>query len=890
MTTIASRDDRHLTPLRLRLDSIRRSPHSGKVVRCLLVSAFTTCVSLTVLTVLLRGVGMTAWMANVLAVAVGTVPSYLLNRRWVWGVSGPSDPGREVAPFWLMSFAGLVVSTFAVDVIDRVATNASWGSGVHTAAVLAANVGAFALLWIAQYLVLDRVLFGPRVSRSVDLLGPPDTDLTDGAGVTSVEPIAPPVDLAAGFVRPDGRIRRWWRGRPEDPAWVRPSLIALLVATAVLYLWNLSASGWANSFYAAAVQAGTMSWKALFFGSSDAANSITVDKPPLSLWPMEISARVFGLSSWSLLVPQALMGVASVGLVYATVRRWFRAGAGLLAGAVLALTPVAALMFRFDNPDALLTLLMCGAAYTALRGIESAKVRWSVATGVLIGLGFLTKQLQVLLVVPGFAFAYLVAARAAFWRRVRDLAVAGGSMIAAAGWWMAIVMLTPVSSRPYIGGSQHNSVWELTFGYNGFGRLTGNETGSVGGGGAGGTGMWGATGLTRMFGTEIGGQIAWLMPAALAALLLGLWLTRRARRTDMARASLLVWGGWLAVTAGTFSLMAGIFHAYYTVALAPAVAALVGIGASMLWSRRSSWWATATMGVATMASACWAAVLLDRATGWNTWLAPMIVVAGCVAAVGFAAAALLSDTGHGVVRARVLSASAVLALGAVLAGPTAWTIQTLSTPHTGSIVTAGPTVAGAMGGPGGGFGRPGAGPGGGTFTPPTGFTPPAGFTSPGGSTTPTTGGATGGLGGTRGGTGGVGGLLNGSTPSAALVQALEKDASSYTWVAATVGSNSASGYQLSTGDAVMPIGGFNGSDPSPTLAQFEQWVHEGRIHYFIGGGGFGGGGGGFGGGPGTSTGGSNVSQQISSWVSSHFTSTTVGGVTLYDLTQPVASS
>jgi 4-amino-4-deoxy-L-arabinose transferase-like glycosyltransferase/putative flippase GtrA len=868
MTTIAKPDVRELTSLRTRLDLIRRSPHAGRVVRCLIVSAITTCVSLTVLTLLLRLAGMEAWRANVVAVAVGIVPSYLLNRRWVWGVSGRSDPGREVLPFWLMSFAGLIVSTSAAGAVDRLATAASWSSNVHTASVLAANVGAFALLWIAQYLVLERVLFGPRASKSVDVLAPPVAGTPD---VADLGPVAPPVDHAADRVRHGGRIRRWWRGRPEDPAWVRPSLIALLVGTAALYLWNLSASGWANSFYAAAVQAGSKSWKAFFFGSSDAANSITVDKPPMSLWPMEISARVFGLSSWSLLVPQALMGVASVGLVYATVRRWFRAGAGLMAGAILALTPVAALMFRFDNPDGLLTLLMCGAAYTTLRGIESAKVRWSVATGALIGLGFLTKQLQVLLVVPGFAFAYLVAARTTFWRRVRDLAVAGGSMIAAAGWWMAIVMLTPVASRPYIGGSQHNSVWELTFGYNGFGRLTGNETGSVGGGGAGGpggSGMWGATGLTRMFGSEIGGQIAWLLPAAIAALLLGLWLTRRARRTDMARASLLVWGGWLVVTGVTFSLMAGIFHAYYTVALAPAVAALVGIGASMLWARRSSWWATATMGVATMASACWAAVLLDRATGWNTWLAPMIVVAGCVAAIGFAAASLLSETEHEPVRGRVLSASAVLALGAVLAGPTAWTVQTVSTPHTGSIVTAGPTVAGAMGGPGGGFGRPGAGPGGGNFTPPAGFA---------------AGGGTGGFGGARGGAGGIGGLLNGSTPSAALVQTLEKDASSYTWVAATVGSNSASGYQLATGDPVMPIGGFNGSDPSPTLAQFEQWVHEGRIHYFIGGGGFGGPGG-------SSSGGSNVGQQISSWVSSHFTPTTVGGVTLYDLTQPLATS
>src|SRR5277367_4974214 len=162
-----------------------------------------------------------------------------------------------------------------------------------------------------------------------------------------------PVEVAGDSDRPEGArpgvLRRVVRGRVDDPAWVRPSLLLLLVATAVAYLWALGDSGWANSFYAAAVQAGSKSWKAFFFGSSDASNFITVDKAPASLWVMEISARIFGLNSWSILVPQALEGVASVGLLYATVRRWFKPSAALIAGAVLALTPVAALMFRYNN-------------------------------------------------------------------------------------------------------------------------------------------------------------------------------------------------------------------------------------------------------------------------------------------------------------------------------------------------------------------------------------------------------------------------------------------------------------------------------------------------------------------------------------------------------------
>ncbi|WP_157876074.1 ArnT family glycosyltransferase, partial [Streptacidiphilus griseoplanus] len=292
-----------------------------------------------------------------------------------------------------------------------------------------------------------------------------------------------PADEPPGGLR--GLPVRLWRGRPEDPRWARPALLGLLAATAVLYLGNLSVSGWANSFYSAAVQAGTVSWKAFFFGSSDAGNFITVDKPPMSLWPMELSARVLGLSSFSVLLPQALMGVATVGTVHAAVRRRHSPRAALLAGAVLALTPVAALMFRFNNPDALLVLLLALAAYAVQRAQEAAGTRWLVLAGVLLGFAFLTKTLQAFLVLPAFALAHLVTAPTGLWRRVRQLLLAGAAMVVAGGWWVAVVELMPASSRPYVGGSQDNSFLSLTFGYNGFGRLTGDETGSVGGGGAG---------------------------------------------------------------------------------------------------------------------------------------------------------------------------------------------------------------------------------------------------------------------------------------------------------------------------------------------------------------------------------------------------------------------
>ena len=382
----------------------------------------------------------------------------------------------------------------------------------------------------------------------------------------------------------------------------RLELAGLLLATAALYLWNLGASGWANAFYSAAAQAGSQDWTAWFFGSSDAANSITVDKPPASLWVMGLSVRLFGLSSWSVLVPQALMGVGTVWLLYLAVRRAAApatadAGlahrAGLLAGAVMALTPVAVLMFRFNNPDALLVLLMTAAAYAVLRSIQDARLRWLLLAGVFLGFGFLTKQLQVLLVVPGFAAAYLLAAPAGTGKRVLHLLGAGAAMAVAAGWWLAAVELVPAGARPYIGGSQSNSILELTLGYNGLGRLSGDETGSVGGGNG-----WGTPGLFRLFNSEFGGQVAWLLPSVL---LLGaglLWLGRRAPRTDAVRASVIIWGSWVAVTGLTFSFMAGIIHPYYMVALAPGIAGLAGLGGILLWQRRDQPVAAAVLATA----------------------------------------------------------------------------------------------------------------------------------------------------------------------------------------------------------------------------------------------------------------------------------------------------
>ncbi len=662
----------------------------------------------------------------------------------------------------------------------------------------------------------------------------------------------------------------------DRPDWVaRGTLIALLVGTAVLYLWGLSASGYANSFYSAAAQAGSQNWTAWFFGSLDGGNSITVDKPPAAIWLMALSVRLFGLSSWSILAPEALLGVASVGVLYTAVRRsllsWRSSvdqthpltgrgahWAALAGAAVFALTPAATLMFRFNNPDALLVFTMVLASYFTIRSTEHASRGWLALAGVAVGFGFLTKMLQAFLILPALVVAYAIAAPASWRKKLVDLLVALGALVVSAGWYVAVVELTPASLRPYIGGSQNNSLLELIIGYNGLGRITGNEVGSVGGGGGGGGGgMSGSTGILRMFEGVSGGMISWLIPAALVLGVgaLGLALVRRGP-TDRGTSGeheqtprqaltggLVIWLGWLVTTALVFSFMAGIYHDYYTVALAPAIGGAVALGGAALWANRGRLVARLLLAAASAGTGLWALALLQQAGGWYTALG------WTVAAVGIASGLAMVWVNQlpGIVMTLTLAA----AILAGIAGPYAYSVNTASTAHTGSIVTAGPVTSSRGGGGFGGRGGPGG-------------------QRPTGTDGPTRTG-TGGMGGAGGG---MGGLLNGTSASTELVNLLSQDAASYTWVAATVGSQNAASYQLATGDAVMAIGGFNGSDPSPTLDEFKADVAAGKIHYFLGGtiGG-------------RQNGGSSSATEIATWVSDNYTATTVGGTTVYDLTE-----
>ncbi|WP_406814390.1 ArnT family glycosyltransferase [Mycobacterium sp. M23085] len=612
--------------------------------------------------------------------------------------------------------------------------------------------------------------------------------------------------------------------RLSHPRWARPAVLVLLAVSALVYLWGLHAAGWANDYYAAAVEAGTQNWTAMLFGSLDPGNAITVDKPPAALWVMALSGRVFGFSTLSMLVPQALMGVASVGLLYAAVRRVSGPAAGLISGAVLAATPVAALMFRFNNPDALLVLLLVASAYCVVRALYASQTRWIALAGVLIGFAFLAKLLQALLVTPALALVVIVALPGGVWVRMRILVIGVVTTVVSAGWFLVLGTLWPARSRPYIGGSTNNSLLQLALGYNGLGRVFGGDGNPGGAGGFGPPGasvmFGGQAGVTRLFGESMGNEISWLLPAALVGMLAGLWSTRHAPRTSPYRVALLLWGGWMMVTATVFSLMKGIIHPYYTVALAPAIAALVGMAVTDLWRDRVSLWPRIALALMLSATAVWNFILLGRASDWLPWLRWVILIAA------IALSAVLA------IRLQRLSRAAATALAATglvlgLASTTASTVDTVvASGHSGPIPTSSPHSSTMNFGPGG-----------------------------------------------PGGPGAPGGPLSRAADNAQLKSMIT--AAHNHWAAATVGSPTAADLELATGTSVMSVGGFTGSDPAPTLQQFQGYVAQHQIRYFI-----------VSNGPadgpkpdGTPT----TSTQITNWVQHTFSARDIGGIQVYDL-------
>jgi 4-amino-4-deoxy-L-arabinose transferase-like glycosyltransferase len=535
---------------------------------------------------------------------------------------------------------------------------------------------------------------------------------------------------------------------------------------------ELSRNGMGNAYYAAAVKSGSVSWKAFFFGSLDPGSFITVDKLPASLWVQELSARLFGFSSWSILLPQAFAGVASVLILHRIVRRWQGDAAGLLAALTLALTPVAVVMFRFNNPDAFLTLMLLAAAWALSSALENGSTWRLAGCGALVGVAFLTKMLEALIVLPAFVLVYLLCGPPKLGRRLLQVLAAGVALVVAGGWWVAIVQLWPSAARPYIGGSSDNSVVGLIFsrtaGY------VGSGTGSPDfGGPAGLPNFSGTPGLLRIFNTQLGGQISWLVPLALVGLVVGLWMTRRAPRTDRSRAGYLLWGAWTLLYLAVFSMASGVLHPYYTVVLAPSIAALVGGGSVAMWrlgrlDRQLSW----VLPVAVAGTAVLSAVLLHRTRGYVPGLAPTVVVVGALAAIG------LGLVISRVVRIRLLVlGAAVLAAACVFAGPAAYSASRISRSVTGLFAAAGPAP-------------PSESPGGGQSGDPTAV-------------------------------------------DQRLLDYLLANRSSAEFLVAVEGAQSAEPIIIATGQPVMALGGFSGSDPWPTVAKLQGLVTAGEVRYVL---------------------------------------------------------
>ncbi|MFH9436101.1 ArnT family glycosyltransferase [Streptomyces rochei] len=651
---------------------------------------------------------------------------------------------------------------------------------------------------------------------------------------------------------------------PGTPRWSSPALLAILVLAAGLYSWNLSGAG-LNSYYSAAVLSGTESWKAWFFGSLDAGNFLTVDKPPFALMVMGLSCRLLGYGTWQMMLPLILAALATIWVLHSCVKRVWGHGAAAIAALVLALTPITVAINRDNNPDTLLVFLMVGGAALALRAVRDGRLPPLLGSAVCFGLAFNTKMLQGYIALPAVFVVYLYATDLGWAKRIRNLVLAAVALAVASFWWAAAVSLVPASERPYIGGSTDGTAWDLIMGYNGLGRIFGGD-GNMGGGGGGGGGFSGTAGIGRMFNDVLGGQISWLLPFAGIALVAGLVLRARAPRTDLTRAALVLWGGWTVLHQLTFSMAEGTMHPYYTTALAPGIAALCGGGGVMLLrafraDRRWVWVLPLALGV----TGVWAVVLLRRASGWNSWLWPTIAVVMALAIAGL----LVFRSGR---RLRLLAVSVAAAVVAGVAGPAAyaWSVPSGSGGGMGGTnPTAGPSTGGGMGGPGGGGGQPPQGGRGG----PGGDTPPNGGdngrAAPGGADgttgTPPSGdlggaggfGGGGGLGGGFGEGGGMGGGGTGGGASTELVAYLKKHQDGAKWLLAVSGSQSAAQLILAGGEPVISMWGWSGSDNAMTLTRLKELVKKGELHYVQVGGGMGGG--------------SGAGSEVTQWVREHGT-------------------
>jgi 4-amino-4-deoxy-L-arabinose transferase-like glycosyltransferase len=581
----------------------------------------------------------------------------------------------------------------------------------------------------------------------------------------------------------------------------RPELVALLALAAVLNLWALDQNGWANEYYSAAVRSMSSSWHAFLFGSFDASGVMTVDKPPLALWVQAASVKVFGFHSLSILVPQALMGMGAVALVYDLTRRRFGRAAGGVAGLALALTPITVAISRHNNPDALLVLCCTAALWFLVRALEDGRTKWIVWAGVMVGLAFEAKMAAALMVVPGIVAAWLWMAPRGRIAAARQLLAGGFAMVAVGGAWPLLVALTPAASRPWVSGTSDNSIWSLILGYNGLGRLSGQAGGpqALGGGGP----FGGPTGVLRLFDSSLGGQAGWLVGLALVGGA-GILVASRLRRSDARSGWLIAVGGAFLVTAVAFSFAQGIFHPYYVSLLAPFTAALVGGGAGLVLEGGLTARVLAPLAVA--GGVIGELVVLHNNPGQLQWLVPVLIVAGVIAVIALSVRSV----------PRVRAAVAAAALGLLLLAPATWATQTLGHATSGTFPAGGPATT-AFGGPGGGMGGRfgGAMPRAGGM--PAG-PPPAIGAIPGANR----------IGGPSGG--GGGGRFGGNQSLTQVERYVRLHGGGTIGVSSQQGASSSI---IGSGADVAALGGFSGRESEVSVSWLAQAVRSGQIRWVL---------------------------------------------------------
>jgi 4-amino-4-deoxy-L-arabinose transferase-like glycosyltransferase len=640
-----------------------------------------------------------------------------------------------------------------------------------------------------------------------------------------------PTILLAGSQAPTSASKFRW------PRWA--ALGGVMLVSIFLNFYQLGQNGFGNTYYAAAVRSMLDSWHNFFFVSLDPGGFVSVDKPPLGFWLQVISAKVFGFTAFSILLPQALAGVVSVWLLYVLVRRHFGTAAGLLAGLALALSPISVVTNRNNTIDSTLTLAMLVGAWAVLRAAETGKLRWLLVCAAMVGVGFNIKMLEAYLVVPAYALLYLLAAPRRIWVRIVHLLIAGVLMVVLSLAWVVAVDLTPASARPYVGSSGNNSALNLALGYNGVARLVGNTPsggsgaptggqppqgagstsgtpggfggpppfqggnggppqggprgsngnagGPQGGQGGGQVGMFntGNPGLTRLFTEPLGSQIAWLLPLAILGALAVAWQRRPRPQRDRQQHSLILWGTWL-LTMGVFFSVASFFHQYYLTVMAPAICALFGIGLVVMWRdyRRGNWrgW---LLPIAIALTAIQQITLLNSYSTWAQWMVPLIATLAGISIFALVAARLLPRLRLSARLMQPLALAVGLGVVALLVTPTVWAatpvLENVSTP----LPIAGPDQTGGAGG----------------------------------------------------------GQFAGNGVDSALISYLEAHQGTAKYLVAVPSAQTADAIILATNEPVMALGGFNGGDQILTVAQLKALIANGTIHYFLVGGGGGPGGG-----------------------------------------------